>query len=99
MDVVERIRKLHLAPVVISARADTDARHDATFYPSGQNPQLAARIRKLRTTSTTAQLFEEEAVKQLLGIPNHVTTYTPIPTLIDEVRNYDRGGRVGLSAR
>lgn len=73
---------LHLAPVLILACADTgpDARRqDASVYPAVQNLMLAARGLGLGTTLTTVHLYEEGAVKQLLDIPEHVTTYAMIP--------------------
>lgn len=102
---------LHLTPVIILACADTgskDKRHDASVYPSVQNLLLAARALGLGTTLTTAHLFEEDAVKELLGIPEHVTTYALIPVghptgkwgeakrrPLDEVSFHDRWGQAG----
>jgi len=60
---------------------------------------------------TTAHLFEEDAVKEVLGIPEHVTTYALIPVgyptgkwgeakrrPLDEVSYHDRWGQAGPSA-
>jgi nitroreductase len=105
---------LHLAPVIILACADTgasDKRYHASVYPSVQNLLLAARALGLGTTLTTAHLFEEDAVKEVLDIPDHVTTYALIPVghptgkwgeakrrPLDEVSYHDRWGQVGPSA-
>ncbi len=105
---------LHLAPVIILACADTGEegkRHHASVYPSVQNLLLAARALGLGTTLTTAHLFEEDAVKELLEIPGHVTTYALIPVgyptgrwgeakrrPLDEVSYHDRWGQEGPSA-
>jgi nitroreductase len=105
---------LHLAPVVILACADTgssDRRHDASVYPSVQNLLLAARGLGLGATLTTAHLFEEDAVKEVLGIPEHVTTYALVPVgypigkwgeakrrPLDEVSYHDRWGQAGPTA-
>ena len=105
---------LHLAPVIILACADTDSssrRHDASVYPSVQNMLLAARGLGLGATLTTAHLFEEDAVKEVLGIPEHVTTYALVPVgyptgkwgeakrrPLDEVSYHDRWGQAGPTA-
>lgn len=105
---------LHLAPVIILACADTgssERRHHASVYPSVQNLLLAARGLGLGATLTTAHLFEEDAVKEVLGIPEHVTTYALIPVgyptgkwgeakrrPLDEVSFHDRWGQAGPSA-
>ncbi|NYD57196.1 nitroreductase [Nocardioides marinisabuli] len=105
---------LHLAPVIILACADTgaaDKRHHASVYPSVQNLLLAARALGLGTALTTAHLFEEDAVKEVLGIPEHATTYALIPVghptgkwgeakrrPLDEVSYHDRWGQRGPSA-
>lgn len=105
---------LHRSPVLILACADTGPkgrRHDASVYPSVQNLMLAARALGLGTTLTTAHLFEEDAVKDLLGIPPHVTTYALIPVghplgkwgepkrrPLGEVSYHDRWGRPGPDA-
>lgn len=73
---------LHESPVLILACADageTKRRFDASVYPSVQNLLLAARGLDLGTTLTTAHLFAEDEVKELLGIPAHVTTYALVP--------------------
>lgn len=106
---------LHLAPVVILACADTGPtrrRHHASVYPSVQNLMLAARALGLGTTLTTAHLLEEDAVKDLLDIPEHVTTYALVPIgyptgrwgearrrSLDEVSYHDRWGQAGPTAR
>jgi nitroreductase len=105
---------LHLAPVIILACADTGPtrqRHHASVYPSVQNLMLAARALGLGTTLSTAHLLGEDAVKDLLDIPDHVTTYALVPVghptgrggearrrPLDEVSFHDRGGRPGPSA-
>lgn len=105
---------LHLTPVIIIACADTGTsgrRQHASVYPSVQNLMLAARALGLGTTLTTAHLLEEDAVKTLLDIPAHVTTYALIPVghptgrwgearrrPLDEVSYHDRWGRLGPSA-
>ncbi len=105
---------LHLTPVLILACAETGSgsrRHDASVYPSVQNLLLAARALGLGTTLTTAHLFEEDAVKELLGIPEEVTTYALIPVgyptgkwgeakrrPLDEVSYHDRWGQQGAGA-
>ena len=105
---------LHLAPVIILACADTGStsrRHDASVYPSVQNMLLAARGLGLGATLTTAHLFEEDAVKEVLGIPEHVTTYALVPVgyptgkwgeakrrPLDEVSYHDRWGQAGPTA-
>lgn len=101
---------LHLTPVIIMACAETSQgkRHDASVYPSVQNLLLAARALGLGSTLTTAHLFEEDEVKDLLGIPEHVTTYALIPIgyplgkwgeakrrPLDEVSFHDRWGQAG----
>lgn len=102
---------LHLAPVLILACADTGSagkRYDASVYPSVQNLLLAARGLGLGTTLTTAHMFAEGEVKELLGIPEHVTTYALIPVgyptgrwgeakrkPLDEVSYHDRWGQAG----
>lgn len=106
---------LHLAPVVVIACADTGTsrrRQDASVYPSVQNLLLAARALGLGTTLTTAHLLEEDTVKEILNIPEHVTTYALIPIgyptgrwgeakrrPLDEVSYHDRWGLIGPSAR
>lgn len=102
---------LHLSPVLILACADTGSagrRHDASVYPSVQNLLLAARALGLGTTLTTAHLFEEDVVKELLAIPEEVTTYALIPVgyplgkwgeakrrPLNEVSYHDRWGQAG----
>lgn len=105
---------LHLAPVLILACAETgpeSKRVHASVYPSVQNLLLAARALGLGTTLTTAHLFEEDAVKEVLDIPEHVTTYALIPVgyptgrwgeakrkPLEEVSFLDRWGQVGEGA-
>jgi len=102
---------LHLAPVLILACADTGpeaTRQPASVYPSVQNLCLAARGLGLGTTLTTVHLFEEAAVREVLDIPDHVTTYALIPVgyplgrwgvakrrPLGEVSFLDRWGRPG----
>jgi nitroreductase len=105
---------LHTVPVLILACAETGSekrRHDASVYPSVQNLMLAARGLGLGTTLTTAHLFEEGSVKELLGIPTDVTTYALVPVgyplgkwgepkrkPLEEVSFHDRWGQAGPDA-
>lgn len=105
---------LHLTPVIIFACAEDGPegrRYDASVYPSVQNLLLAARGLGLGTTLTTAHLFEEDAVKELLGIPENVTTYALIPVgyptgkwgeakrrPLDEVSFHEKWGQTGATA-
>ena len=71
---------LHEASALIMVCAQTGGkRHDASVYPGVQNLMLAARALGLGTTLTTAHLFAEDEVKDILGIPADVTTYALIP--------------------
>lgn len=105
---------LHLSPVLILACADGGPgaqRMPASVYPSVQNLCLAARGLGLGTTLTTAHTMEEDAVKAVLDIPEHVTTYALVPVgyplgrwgeakrrPLDEVCFLDRWGRPGPDA-
>lgn len=105
---------LHESPVLVLACADagpTKRRFDASVYPSVQNLLLAARGLGLGTTLTTAHLLAEDAVKELLGIPEHVSTYALVPVgyplgkwgeakrkPLDEVSFHDRWGHAGPDA-
>lgn len=102
---------LHLAPVIILACVDTAARARRHVLPVGAESAARGMQAGARHDFDYGSPVRGGRVKQLLGIPNHVTTYTPIPLghptgrwgeanrrLIDEVSYHDRGGRVGLSA-
>ncbi|HEX9547284.1 MAG TPA: nitroreductase family protein [Acidimicrobiales bacterium] len=51
----------------------------ASVFPAVQNLFLAARALGLGTTLTTIHRFEEGAVREVLGIPDDVTTWAMIP--------------------
>lgn len=105
---------LHLAPVLILACADggpAAERVPASVYPSVQNLCLAARGLGLGTTLTTVHIYEEQAVRDLLAIPEHVTTYALIPVghplgrwgeakrrPLDDVSFHERWGNRGPAA-
>jgi nitroreductase len=50
-----------------------------SIYPSVQNLMLAARALGLGTCLTTLHLRREQAIKDILDIPDHVDTYALIP--------------------
>jgi nitroreductase len=50
-----------------------------SIFPAVQNMMLAARARGLGTVLTTLHLGAEQAVKDLLGIPDDVATVAIIP--------------------
>lgn len=51
----------------------------ASVFPGVQNLFLAARARGLGTTLTTVHRLNEQAVREVLGIPDDVTTWAMIP--------------------
>lgn len=51
----------------------------ASVYPGVQNLFLAARALGLGTTLTTVHKFQEDGVREILGIPEDVTTWAMIP--------------------
>ncbi|HXB03594.1 MAG TPA: nitroreductase family protein [Candidatus Angelobacter sp.] len=67
------------APALIVACCEGPARRPASVFPAVQNALLAARALGLGTTLTTSHLQDEPAVKQILHIPDDVSTYCIIP--------------------
>jgi nitroreductase len=68
------------APVLVVPCATGDpARLAASVYPSVQNLMLAARALGLGSTLTTIHRLKEAAVKDILGIPEQVSTFAVIP--------------------
>lgn len=51
----------------------------ASVYPGVQNLFLAARALGLGTTLTTVHKFREEEVRDVLGMPDDITTWAMIP--------------------
>ncbi|MFP5328062.1 MAG: nitroreductase family protein [Acidimicrobiia bacterium] len=51
----------------------------ASVYPGVQNLFLAARALGLGTTLTTVHKFREEEVREVLGMPDDITTWAMIP--------------------
>lgn len=52
---------------------------EASIFPGVQNLFLAGRALGLGTTLTTVHRFEEDAVREILGIPADVNTWCMIP--------------------
>ncbi len=67
------------APVLVVACTQGENRRPASVFPAVQNLMVAARALGLGTTLTTSHLDDEEAVRQILGIPADVMTYCIIP--------------------
>lgn len=67
------------SPVLIVACTEGPNRRPASVFPAIQNLMLAARGLGLGTTLTTAHLDDEDAVRQILGLPDDVMTYCIIP--------------------
>ena len=65
------------APVIIIPTSK--AGDPASVYPGVQNLFLAARALGLGTTLTTVHRMEEASVREVLGIPEDVTTWAMIP--------------------
>jgi nitroreductase len=65
------------APVIIIPTSK--AGDPASVFPGVQNLFLAARALGLGATLTTVHRFEEQAVRDVLGIPEDVTTWAMIP--------------------
>ena len=51
----------------------------ASVYPAVQNLMLAARALGLGTTLTTVHRLKEDKVREVLGLPDDVTTWAMIP--------------------
>jgi nitroreductase len=72
----------HMAEVpvlVIPCAAGERGRIEASVFPGVQNLILAARALGLGTTLTVIHLTEEQAVKDVMGIPDDVHTFAIIP--------------------
>lgn len=68
------------APVLLVPCAPSDyVRVEASVYPAVQNLMLAARSLGLGTTLTQAHRRGEAPLRELLGIPEDVTTFAIIP--------------------
>ncbi len=52
---------------------------ESSVFPAVQNLMLAARALGLGTTLTTIHLAEEQAVREVLGIPDDVLTFAIVP--------------------
>lgn len=65
------------APAIVVGCAPGQAQ--ASVFPGAQNLMLAARALGLGTTLTTIHRCNEDKVKQLLGIPEDVSTFCLIP--------------------
>ena len=68
------------APVLILPCSKSQAGMDeSSVFPGVQNLFLAARGLGLGTTLTTVHRFQEDNVREVLGIPSDVTTWALIP--------------------
>ena len=68
------------APALIVACCRGPAgRYASSVFPGVQNLILAARDLGLGTTLTTIHLCDEQAVKEILGIPDDIATYCIVP--------------------
>ncbi len=65
--------------LVIPCAKGQPGRIEASVFPAVQNLMLAARALGLGTTLTTIHRGDEEAVKQILDIPQEVHTFAIIP--------------------
>ena len=65
--------------LVIPCAPGERGRVEASVFPAVQNLMLAARALGLGTTLTTIHRYDEQAVKDLLGIPAEVNTFTIVP--------------------
>lgn len=65
--------------IALSARRADANSAAASVYPAVQNLLLAARALGLGATLTTAHIYLESEVKQILGIPAPVSIYAVIP--------------------
>jgi nitroreductase len=92
--------------IILACATGQRGRVEASVFPAVQNLMLAARALGLGTTLTTIHRCNEEAVKQLLGIPDDVHTFCMIPVgyplgrwgeaprrPVEEVTFWDRWGR------
>jgi nitroreductase len=93
------------APALLVACTEGSQRRPASVFGAVQNLMLAARALGLGTTLTTAHLEDEQAVKEILGIPDDAVTYCIVPVghptgrwgearrkPVDEVAYRDRWG-------
>lgn len=86
-DALILVDNLQQAPVLILCCLQGEPReggiHQSTYYgsiyPAIQNLMLAARARGLGSTMTTLHKAREQEIKQVLGIPDDVTTIALIP--------------------
>ncbi len=86
-DVARMLRSsLHLAdhmgeaPVLLIPCAPaTRVRVEGSVYPAVQNLMLAARALGLGTTLTSMHRDNEQAVKEVLGVPDEIQTFALIP--------------------
>ena len=67
------------SPALIVACTEGENRRPASVWPAVQNLMLAARAMGLGTTLTTSHLDDENAVREILGLPAEVMTYCIIP--------------------
>jgi nitroreductase len=68
------------APVLILPCSKSQPGMDeSSVFPAVQNLFLAARALGLGTTLTTVHRFQEDNVREVLGIPSDVTTWALIP--------------------
>src|SRR5690348_3460409 len=67
------------APALIVACTEGENRRPASVWPAVQNLMLAARALGLGSTLTTSHLDDEDAVREILGLPAGVMTYCIIP--------------------
>ncbi|HEY7201738.1 MAG TPA: nitroreductase family protein [Candidatus Dormibacteraeota bacterium] len=65
--------------LVIPCARGEQGRHAGSVFPAAQNLMLAARALGLGTTLTTIHRRDENAVREILGIPDDVQTYAIIP--------------------
>jgi len=65
--------------LLIPCTGGEPGRHASSVFPAAQNLMLAARALGLGTTLTTIHRRDENAVREILGIPDDVQTYAIIP--------------------
>jgi nitroreductase len=97
------------APVLLIPCAPAGrVRVEGSVYPAIQNLMLAARALGLGTTMTSMHRDNEQAVKDLLGVPDEIQTFAIIPLgyplgrwgearrrPVGETTHWDRWGRRG----
>ena len=70
---------VHIIPCTWKLEVNTGIASGSSIYPAIQNLMLAARALGLGTALTTIHRWNEEGVKQLLGIPESAETAALIP--------------------